>query len=101
MRTYILTLAFATLSIGAIGQDCTQLDFGYFGDVKGAVSRLLSLPGYTGLDEEILNRSGDSAGPGGHKERASPRNEFPRKREADSPDFAPGICGSRTHCWFL
>jgi hypothetical protein len=47
MRTYILTLAFATLSIGAIGQDCTQLDFGYFGDVKGAVSRLLSLPGYT------------------------------------------------------
>jgi hypothetical protein len=47
MRTYILTLAFATLSIGAIGQDRTQLDFVYFGDVKGAVSRLLSLPGYT------------------------------------------------------
>jgi hypothetical protein len=61
MRTYILTLAFATLSIGAVGQNCTQRDLVSFDDVKGAVSRVLCFPGYTGFDEKILNRSGDLA----------------------------------------
>ncbi len=61
MRSYVLALAFAMLSIGVHGQDCKSDDFAPFSDVKGAVSRLLSFPGHTDFDEKILNRSGDLA----------------------------------------
>jgi hypothetical protein len=61
MRSYVLVLAFVVLSIGVHGQDCKSDDFAPFSDVKGAVSRLLSFPGYTGFDEKTLNRSGDLA----------------------------------------
>ena len=61
MRSYVSALAFAVLTAGAHGQDCKAEDFKSFSDVKGAVSRLLSLPGYTSFDEKILNKSGDLA----------------------------------------
>jgi hypothetical protein len=61
MRSYVLILALAALAVGAHGQDCKPEDFASFSDLKGAVSRLLSFPGYTGFDEKILNRSGDLA----------------------------------------
>jgi hypothetical protein len=56
-----MTVTLAMLSIVAVAQNCTQRDFVSFDDVKAAVSRLLSFPGYTGFDEKILNRSGDLA----------------------------------------
>ncbi len=61
MRSYVLPFAVALLSIGALAQDCTPEDFASFSGVRGAVSRLLSFPGYTGWDEKIQNRSGDLA----------------------------------------
>jgi hypothetical protein len=61
MRSCVLALAFAMLTAGAHGQDCKSEDFASFSDVVGAVSRLLSFPGYTSFDEKILNRSGDLA----------------------------------------
>jgi hypothetical protein len=61
MRTHILTIAFAMVSVTALAQDCSRGDFPELSDVKSAVSRLLSFPGYTVWDERILNRSGDLA----------------------------------------
>lgn len=61
MRSYVLPFAVAILSIGALAQDCTPEDFASFSDVRGAVFGLRSFSGYTGLDEKILNRSGDLA----------------------------------------
>jgi hypothetical protein len=61
MRIHVLTIAFAMISVTALAQDCSRDDFTTLSDVKGAVSRLLSFPGYTVGDESILNRSGDLA----------------------------------------
>jgi hypothetical protein len=61
MKRYVLTIVFVMLSVTALAQDCSQDEFASLHDVKGAVSRLLSFPGYTGWDEKTLNRSGDLA----------------------------------------
>lgn len=61
MRICILTLAFAIVNVTAFAQDCSPGDLTTLSDVKSAVSRLLSLPGYTVSDERILNKSGDLA----------------------------------------
>ena len=61
MRKYVLTIAFATVSLTALAQDCSRGNFTALSDVECAVSRLLSFPGYTVWDERILNKSGDSA----------------------------------------
>lgn len=60
-KSFLLPVAFAMLSVTTLAQDCSQDDFVAFGNVKDAVSRVLSFPGYTGWDEKILNRSGDLA----------------------------------------
>lgn len=49
------------LSVTVLAQDCSQDEFASLPDVQGAVSRLLSFPGYTGWDDKILSRSGDLA----------------------------------------
>jgi len=61
MRKYVLIIAFATVSVTALGQHCFRGNFTAPSDVECAVSSLLSLPGYTVWDEQILNKSGDSA----------------------------------------
>ena len=61
MRLCCLALALAVSSLAAKAQDCRNTDFESFSDVQGAVSRVLSGPGYLGRDEKILKRSGDLA----------------------------------------
>jgi hypothetical protein len=62
MRIRTRTIAFAVVSVTALAQDCARSDFTAGSDhLKSAVSRLMSLPGYTVWDERILNKSGDLA----------------------------------------
>lgn len=81
-KRYLLPIAVAVLSVTATAQDCSKQCSAY-GDVEGAVSRLLSYPAYTGFDEKILNRSGDLAAIAIMK-RLSPEN-------MDSPEKARQI----------
>jgi hypothetical protein len=60
MKSYLLPIALAVLSVTATAQDCSKQCSAY-ADVEEAVSRLLSYPVYTGFDEKVLNRSGDLA----------------------------------------
>jgi len=61
MKSYPFFVAGMALSIAAAGQDCTSKDFAAFSDVQSSVLRLLSSPGYTGVDEKTLNEAGDLA----------------------------------------
>ena len=61
MKRYLLPITLILVSFTAFAQDCSQSEFSSFQNIKGAVSRLLSNPGYTGWDEKILNRAGDMA----------------------------------------
>lgn len=80
MRKHILIIAFATVSVTALAQDCSRGEFTAFSDVECAVSRLLSLPGYTAWDERILNKSGDLAAAAVMKSVPAQEMTSPEKR---------------------
>jgi hypothetical protein len=61
MKKFLLPVMIVLLSCTALAQDCSNDEFGPFGGIEAAVSRLLSYPGYTGSDEKTLNRAGDMA----------------------------------------
>jgi hypothetical protein len=88
MRKYILIIA--TVSVTALAQDCSQSNFRALSDVECAVSRLLSLPGYTVWDERILNKSGDSAAVAMMKSVPVQEMTSPEKK-THSLDSAPGV----------
>ena len=61
MKIYWLTAALTLFSLTSSAQECGQLDPAFVHDTEVAVSRLLSFPGYTSLDEKALNQAGDFA----------------------------------------
>jgi hypothetical protein len=61
MKRYVLPITVMLLSCVAFAQDCSQDESAAFQNTKAAVSALLSYPGYSGSEEKVLNRAGDSA----------------------------------------
>jgi len=59
MKNIFSVLVLGLLSLAASGQETPQNDFTGYPEVCAAVSRMLTIPGYTQADEELLNRSGD------------------------------------------
>src|SRR5579862_1178842 len=61
MKRCVLPITVMLLSCVAFAQDCSQDESAAFQNTKAAVSALLSYPGYSGSEEKVLNRAGDSA----------------------------------------
>ena len=61
MTKFLMPVMFFVLTTITTPQKCSNDDFSSMCEVQAAVIRLLSYPSYTGWDEKILNRAGDTA----------------------------------------
>jgi hypothetical protein len=61
MKRFVLSITVMLVGCAAFAQNCSQDESPAFHNTRAAVSALLSNPGYSGSEEKILNRAGDSA----------------------------------------
>ncbi len=61
MKRFILSLALVLLGLPASGQEPAHSESVNYATVSAAVSRFLSIPGYTEADETMLKQAGDLA----------------------------------------